>query len=210
MRVKLVIGLLAAAAAAALVLARVRKPRRAPKAIDRDAQQMVYFEAAVQYHAAARYAAISGFLPVSGNLFHHAVEMYMKGYFCKKLDESQLRKLGHKLPKIWRRFKADVSDPNLNQYDDAISELDRFERIRYPEEMVRSGLRASIAFKRGDLQVETDSKCQEPLYALTIDEVDAISKIIFEKLKLNATFFTGNLSEDALAYLKKENKSVIW
>jgi hypothetical protein len=57
---------------------------------------------------------------------------------------------------------------------------------------------------------EVQSGGVEPLYALTIDEVDAISKIIFEKLKLNATFFTGNLSEDALAYLKKENKSVIW
>jgi hypothetical protein len=49
---------------------------------DKDALLEEYFSAAIQYHISARFAAIAGFIPVSGNLAHHAVEMYLKGYLC--------------------------------------------------------------------------------------------------------------------------------
>jgi len=172
--------------------------------------QQLYFDIALQYHVSARFAAISGLLPVSGNLFHHALEMYLKGYFCKDLNEAQLRNLHHNLRKLWRRFKAEVADQSLNQFDHAIAQLNRFERIRYPEEIERLGLRASIAFKKGDVAVKTPPKSQEPSYEVTIDDLDALAKAIMENSRINPKFFTNRLKGDALTYLQQQNKAVIW
>jgi hypothetical protein len=104
--------------------------------------------------------------------------MYLKGYFCRDLKEAQLRNLGHNLRKLCRRFKVEVPDSSFNQFDNAIAQLDRFERIRYPEEIARLGLRASIGFKKGDVAVNTASKSQEPSYELTVDDLDALAKVI--------------------------------
>jgi len=210
MRMRLAVGLVATVAVAILLLVRASRTKARNKMKDWRGLQQLYFDVALQYHVSARFAAISGLLPVSGNLFHHALEMYLKGYFCKDLNEAQLRNLGHNLRKLWRRFKAEVADSSFNQFDNAIAQLDRFERIRYPEEIERLGLRASIGFKKGDVAVNTTSKSQEPTYELTIDDLDALAKVIMEKSRTNPKFFTSRLKGDTLTYLQQQNKAVIW
>jgi hypothetical protein len=57
--------------------------------------------------------------------------MYLKGALCRTHDEFQRRQLGHRLKKIWKRFKAENPDLALNKFDQCVSELDKYERIRY-------------------------------------------------------------------------------
>src|SRR5262249_40104873 len=91
---------------------------------------------------AARFSVHAGCIPVCGNLFHHAVEMLLKGGLAKKrkLSLSELKKRGHKLKVLWREYKLDFPDPALKRHDKAISLLDKFEAIRYPDRILASGM----------------------------------------------------------------------
>jgi hypothetical protein len=92
-----------------------------------------FFKTAGQYYVGGRYAAFAGLIPVTGNLFHHAVEMYLKGGLSKQgTSLADLKKLYHHLPNIWTKYKAMFNDKALDQFDDAIASLARFEDIRYP------------------------------------------------------------------------------
>jgi HEPN domain-containing protein len=159
MKINYLIYLLTAAlcvGVALFVAVRIRKRNRnTPE--DKKVLLQEYFSGAIQYHVSARFAAIAGFIPVSGNLAHHAVEMYLKGYLCRNLTEKERRRLGHSLRKIWRKVKQDIGDSTLDTFDATISAIDHFERIRYPEEIARSGMTATVGFKRGNTVKDTTS-----------------------------------------------------
>jgi hypothetical protein len=84
--------------------------------MDKLALREFYTTSALEYHVTARYAAFSGLSQVGGILFHHAIEMYLKGYLCSKLDAGQLRKLGHDLGKSWGAFKKDFAGSGLKRF----------------------------------------------------------------------------------------------
>jgi HEPN domain-containing protein len=120
-----------------------RRQRTGTTPENKDALLQEYLKAGIDYHTSARFAAFAGFMPLSGNLAHHSVEMYLKGYLCRKLSERERRNLGHRLRKIWKRFKEEVGDSSLARFDTTISAIDKFERIRYPEEIIRKGMGAT-------------------------------------------------------------------
>jgi HEPN domain-containing protein len=179
---------------------------------DKDMLRIMYFDTGLYYHTTARFAVIEQFNPLAANLFHHAVEMYLKGALCRTLNEHQRRKLGHRLTKMWKRFKVAHPDPALNRFDQSISELDKYERIRYPEEILRRGMFSSINFSRSAQPVPstTGPKRPEAHYDLFVDELDALAKEIFAKASVNAPVFTGRLRPNALRYLQNQNQSAIW
>jgi len=187
-----------------------RFKRVRPGAEDKTALGVLYFTTALQYHVCARYAAFAGFMPVCGNLFHHAVEMYLKGYLCDSWNEHERRSLGHNLKKIWRKVKAIDSDPILNRFDDLVVALQRWEEIRYPEKIAREGMIGYIHFSKPPVSKKPSSpRLSEPRYEVVVDELDALSKIIFEK-RMNPKAFIGGLKSDAQDFLKRANKSVMW
>src|SRR5439155_16297211 len=100
-----------------------------------------------QYYIAARLAARGGLLPVHGNLFHHAVEMYLKAALVGTTPVKQLKKIGHGLEPLWSEFKKKAGDPALSRFDGAIAALDKFEDIRYPDEIVAKGMVVTIAWQ---------------------------------------------------------------
>ena len=65
----------------------------------------------IQYYAAARSAVLAGLLPVFGNLYHHAIEAFLKARLSQKFTLKQLKDekqgAGHKLPLLWNSFKAE-------------------------------------------------------------------------------------------------------
>lgn len=187
---------------------KIRKLNKKNTLENKDALFEEYFNAAIQYHISARFAALAGFIPMTGNLAHHAVEMYLKGYLCRKMTEKGRRRLGHGLRKIWKRFKQDIGDLSLDKFDATISTIDKFERIRYPEEIVRKGMTATIGIKRGG--TVKDSGRPKPHFALAIDDLDALAKRILEHSKVNPTFYTNGLNYEARTYLTYSNDSVIW
>jgi len=52
-----------------------------------------YFDAATHYYVAARFAYFARAIPTAGNLFHHAIEMYLKGCLVQTHDEGRRRRL---------------------------------------------------------------------------------------------------------------------
>src|SRR5256885_6561596 len=104
-----------------------------------------FFQCGSQYYVAGRWGMFAGLMPVAGNLHHHAIEMLLKGALSKTMSLEDLRfKLGHGLPKIWKRFKKQTNDASLGAFDKVIKELSKFEDIRYPDKLIAQG--ASMMF----------------------------------------------------------------
>jgi hypothetical protein len=90
-----------------------------------------FMKLGVQYYAAARSAAWSG-LWVSGNLYHHSIEMFLKAGLARRYSLEQLhKKFGHRLVTIWNTFKADFPSTTLLEFNKLIADLAGFEDIRY-------------------------------------------------------------------------------
>jgi hypothetical protein len=111
----------------------------------------LFFSAACNYYVAARFAAFARLNPVAGNLFHHAIEMYLKGALSKTKSIRELAKFRHKLPSLWTAFKDQTNDIALNQFDTTISDLHRYEDIRYPDAILASGMASTIDIVRSNL-----------------------------------------------------------
>ena len=171
-----------------------------------------FFSIATQYYIAGRFSLFSRLIPVCGNLFHHAIEMYLKGYFSHKFSSKKLRrKFSHNLQKIWAEFKNDIQDPGLEQCDDTIQRLHKFELIRYPDEYISKGMIAVVGIKSGDSTYTDESSSRpEPRYGFDLEEIDCLVRVIFEKSSVNPLFFTDSLNDDALSYLKRENEDEAW
>jgi hypothetical protein len=71
-------------------------------------------------------------MPVCGILFHHTVEMLLKGGLALKRPVSELEAMRHRLKVIWRTVKADFPEPSLERHNSTIARLDKFDVIRYP------------------------------------------------------------------------------
>ena len=109
-----------------------------------------FISAGMHYYVAGRYAVFAGFNPTAANLLHHAVEMALKGALAKKgMDLKALKGLSHDLPRIWREFTAQYGIDG-STFDRVIAELQKFESIRYPDEIVK--LRTQLPDRQGQAQ----------------------------------------------------------
>jgi hypothetical protein len=180
------------------------KRRRRPAPEDKDSLKLLYFEIGLQYYIAARYSAIAGFIPTSGNLFHHAFEMFIKGHLTHDLDEWERVRLRHGLKRLWKLYKKAIGDPALDGFDVVIKSLDRFEDIRYPEPVARRGMTGTIDFVSPTrAAVTTSGSRQPPAYNLNIADLDALRELIFTKSRVNIAALTGGLNRDGLEYLNR-------
>jgi len=92
-----------------------------PKALDAERMIDECFKYGSQYYVAGRYGVFAGLIPVAGNLHHHAIEMFLKGALSKTMTSEEMRrKLGHRLPKIWKKFKQRACDPSLSRFNRVI------------------------------------------------------------------------------------------
>jgi hypothetical protein len=163
-----------------------------------------------QYYVAGRYAVIAGLMPVAGNLLHHAIEMCLKGALSKKAGKSlqQLRDLHHKLGPIWAEFKSQVRDPSLNQFDEVVADIDRFEDIRYPDRVLKQGALISIGTgKKPSTPMQiTSSSPLPPSYVLWLGEVDHLIAKVLATASINPKFFTSSFMKPAARqYLTDQN-----
>ena len=176
---------------------------------DKSYLRTMYFDAAVHYQITARYATIAWFVPASGNFVHHAIEFYLKGALIEKLDEAARRKLRHNLQKLWRLYKRERNNPALDKFDQTIRDINKFERIRYPEEIIRLGMLAEIGFVRNTPRPRPQPLAKEPpgvRYELALDEVDELVRLIFQIEGMRPAFFIDKLNEHAKRYLAHNNK----
>jgi hypothetical protein len=170
----------------------------------------LYFRYATDYYVAARFAFFARSIPTAGNLFHHAVELYLKGSLTHELNEKGRKNLGHRLERIWRRFKQSIREPGLDRFDGVIAALDNFENIRYPEKTARlgAGLGSSLAAPGPTLLGSFKDKT--PQYTIIIHQIDELVAELVQKSSLNPHFLKVRISEEEKIYLTRDNPTTIW
>jgi hypothetical protein len=124
------------------------------KAKDAADAEDVFFDLGIQYYMAARSSAVlTKLMPVCGNLYHHAVEMFLKAGLCRKYSLDEVYKFQHDLPKLWDEFKADFTSPALLQFDSVIPTLQKWHEIRYPDKLLQEGAQMEVVW----VQIEDTS-----------------------------------------------------
>jgi hypothetical protein len=167
-----------------------------------------YFDTGTHYYVAGRFAYFARAIPTAGNLLHHAIEMYLKGCLVGTYDEAPRRRLGHRLRRIWRRFKRQDGDNKLSQFDATIAELDRFEDLRYPEKV--RGLLIHFELTRQPAEASGSGSRNARRFDLFLNEIDQLVAVLFQQANLNPKSFTTGLSAAARASLTNDNPTGIW
>jgi hypothetical protein len=146
-------------------------------------------------------------MPVGANLLHHAVEMYLKGALSPSLTLGELKSsFDHNLSKTWEKFKTTFNDARLDAFDAAIKELHRWERLRYPDAILKEGMVAQFVVFRRDAPAAVGGSSPFPTYVLVLEDIDELVGILFEKAKVNPEFHVGRLSADAKEFLLRHNE----
>jgi hypothetical protein len=163
-----------------------------------------------QYYIAARFGTRARLSPVAGNLFHHAIEMFLKAYLSRSMSSDAMKnKLGHKLKRQWDAFKSSFPTVHLSGFDKLIEALDSFETIRYPDELITKGAEIVLALDR-NVAGSTGQIGGTPIprYEVVLADVDELVRKIFALSSRNPAFFTNPLNDYAREALKFENSDI--
>lgn len=156
---------------------------------------------AIHYQIAGRFALAAGMDSVIGNLFHHAIECGLKAFLVRKYDLRTLarRPFRHDLPTIWQEFKKEIAvGSELDMFDDAINQLNKFEELRYPDSIVAGGAEIRISFSPDASPLSSGL----PQYQLCVKHLDVLMGKILEAIKVNPQFFLAGLNPTASKYLR--------
>ena len=171
-----------------------------------DMTDHLFISNGMHYYVAGRYAVFAGLNPTAANLLHHAVEMVLKGSLAKKgLDLKALKRLSHDLPGIWREFTAQYGIDG-GAFDRVVAELQKFETIRYPDEIVKQGL--TCLFGRGK---PGPTPSGHTTHALWLGEIDELMDKVFTVGSISHEAYFRQLHRpEAKEYLIKENEVASW
>lgn len=179
-----------------------------------DYANMHFLRLGVQNYIAARSAALAGLSTVCGNLYHHAIEMLLKARLSQEhtLEELRSPAFGHKLLSLWKAFKCSVSVSDLDHFDNTIETLNAFERIRYPDNIIKEGASISISLDRPSAPSIYGAGIQPPpRYEVVITDIDRLVARIFEVSSRNPFFFTGSMNPYAREAITRDNPvSGVW
>lgn len=168
---------------------------------------MSFFSTGTQYYVSGRYAVIAGLIPVAGNLLHHAVEMFLKGGLAQLMELSELKALGHQLPKVWSVFKERLGTDGLERFDPVVTSLHAFEELRYPDSIIFRGAQMTMGVTGQPILGRSAQIIPTPSYELYLSEVDPLVGAIFETASVSPPFFTAGLRPHAQQYLRDTNSN---
>ena len=165
----------------------------------------LFISASMHYYVAGRYAVYAGLNPTAANLLHHAIEMALKGALATKgMDLKALKGLSHDLPSIWAEFTAQYGIDG-SAFDGIIAELQKFETIRYPDEIVKQGLASLIS------PGKPSPRSGHTKHALWLGEIDELMDEVFTVGSIGHKAFASCLPmPSAKEYLIKENGVAAW
>src|SRR5919109_157968 len=149
----------------------------------------IFYDCGMQYYVAARFAARAGLVPIHGNLFHHAIEMYLKAALVGTLTVAKMKQIGHCLPVLWDRFKE--TDPTLARFDPTIHALDEFESIRYPNRIVDEGMLVSVVWQPEHVTTWSGSAQPPPKYEVIIADIDNLVIEVVHRASVNPKFLVS-------------------
>jgi hypothetical protein len=167
-----------------------------------------FYKIALEYYVSGRAALLCRNTLITGNLLHHAVEMLLKGHVSKTIPLEDLKnpnKFGHKLPKLWTAFKGQFLTEDLTEFDTMLDELEKFERIRYPDEILADGACIGLGFGRGKPVTNMIPARTEPVYQMGIGDVDAFFARLFPLCGLNPKAYLSFLTSQGRQVLTEGN-----
>jgi hypothetical protein len=155
-------------------------------------ESILFVQNACQYYATARFAMHAQCMPVCGILFHHTVEMLLKGGLARQRELCELEKMRHRLKVLWRAFKVDFHDSNLKQHDKTVSRLDKFDAIRYPDEILRYGMGTTAQWGNPAAEVIAHGGIKTPRqYVIVVSAIDDLVADVFKTCSWNPGTFMG-------------------
>ena len=144
-----------------------------------------------EYYALARYSSSVSYMPICATLFHHAIELLIKGYLIRGHTLDNLKKIGHDLSKLWYLFKTATVNTALERYNTTITQLDKVEMLRYPDAMVDQGFVLNV--RLGVLApVQLPGTSGLPQYFVNVSDLDDIALTIFSACSVNPTAYFRN------------------
>lgn len=150
---------------------------------NREGLKFDFYSTGMNHYVGARWATLAGLMPAYGNQFHLAVEMYLKGALVEKgFAPDRLRRFGHNLKRLWKAFKKHYDDGTLAQFDHLIQQLDRFEKIRYPDQIGKP-MTMGISIGAGE-QNKVRSAKPLPHYEVNLAEIDRLVRTIVERTSI--------------------------
>lgn len=169
-----------------------------------------YFDLATQYYVTARWATFAGSGTVAGNLFHHAVELYLKGDLSRSVSRRHLTKYGHNLRRLWKVYKQKHSASALSGFDSCIKDLHKFETIRYPDAIAEKGMFFAIPVSRPQPPLGFRvAGSTPPTYFVVVNDIDQLIRILFTTSSLNPDFFFAKLGTEGKAVLYRDNPALV-
>jgi len=158
---------------------------RRKKPVDKDNLQAVIFaEHACQYYTVARFAMYAHREFICATMFHHAIERALKGGLARKRDLDELKKMRHGLKVLWRTFKKDFADPDLDKHDATIAMVDKFEALRYP--FTEGSIVIHLDWSQIPVMPTVTGGIRQPKhYPLVIAHVDELFADVFRKASWN-------------------------
>lgn len=157
-------------------------------------------ELGCQYFAIARYCALISFGLIYATMFHHAVEMLIKGYLIKSCSSQNLKKVGHNLSKLWSMLKSSTRIKTLTRYDKTINDLNKVELLRYPDAMVKQGFVLNVKIGIPEPS-RTSKKNNQPQYFVNVSDLDDIALAVFNICNVNPKAAFKNTPSDFMKTL---------
>lgn len=168
-------------------------------------------ELSLQYYATGRFAALNRLHRVAPNLLHHAVELILKAGLARDHSLDALkREYDHDLKALWQA--ATAVNPNLltAPRDETIAALDKFEGLRYPDNLVSQGATITIAFESGKNPIISGSRPSSgPRYQFKLEDIDELWAALFHNARANPPAFVQHLSAEARAAIETRNRHPI-
>jgi len=165
----------------------------------------LFVKSGCEYYTTARFAMHAQRSLICGNLFHHAVEMLLKGGLAKNgKGLPELARMGHSLKKLWRTYKADHPDVDLERHNKTINRLDKYEDIRYPNPALHS-IGVSLQWSGEPAEVKTYGGLRTPKqYAVVVSDIDDLIADVLKTSSWNPGVFMGT-NPAAVEAIKREN-----
>lgn len=155
-----------------------------------------------QYYTLARYSAENHYQPIGATLFHHGIEMLLKGFLIKKKTLQDLKKDGHNLSKLWKSYQ-ECNHNRSSNFNLLISELNKVEEIRYPEKMVDEGFRLNLMINTPYPLILPGTE-KLPGYQVEVTEIDLIVLDILNSCGVSPKEYFKNSPKELLKTLPQK------
>jgi hypothetical protein len=162
----------------------------------------------LEYYVLGRFATAHGFISVNANVLHHGVELLLKACLAKDDPIEKIRLYGnrkggyyHDIVQLWQEFKLRQNVPPPVEFDAIVEGLHEFERIRYPEFLIRDGGMIRIDIFDVENPPTENSGMPEKQYALKLPEIDRLMGLLLAASGANESFFVSRITNDKQAMI---------